>query len=60
MFSDGVGTVSDELGDLIWKTLCDARRDGGTHAIKPSAVSASTLGNTVLSGVTVPNQIPWL
>jgi hypothetical protein len=60
MFSDGVGTVSDELGDLIWKTLCDARRDGGANAVKPSAVSASTLGNTVLSGVSVPNQIPWL
>lgn len=48
VFSDGVGTVSDELGDLIWKTLCDARRDGGAHAIKPSAVSAFTLGSTVL------------
>ncbi|KAG1792180.1 RNA dependent RNA polymerase-domain-containing protein [Suillus plorans] len=44
MFSDGVGTVSDELGDLIWKTLCEARRDGGTHAVKPSAYQIRFLG----------------
>lgn len=60
MFSDGVGTVSDELGDLIWQTLCEARRDGGAHAVKPSAVSAFTLESAVLNGATVPNQIPWL
>ncbi|KAG2750605.1 RdRP-domain-containing protein [Suillus brevipes Sb2] len=44
MFSDGVGTVSDELGDLIWKTLCDARRDGGANAVKPSAYQIRFLG----------------
>jgi hypothetical protein len=59
MFSDGVGTVSDELGDLIWETLCNARRDGGAHAVKPSAVSGFTLESTVLSKATVPNQISW-
>ena|ERR1700733_13690932 len=37
-FTDGVGTISQELGDRIWKTLCDARRDHGKHAVKPSAV----------------------
>ncbi|KAG2067060.1 RdRP-domain-containing protein, partial [Suillus decipiens] len=44
MFSDGVGTVSDELGNLIWQTLCDARRDGGAHAVKPSAYQIRFLG----------------
>ncbi|KAG2366052.1 RNA dependent RNA polymerase-domain-containing protein [Suillus spraguei] len=44
MFSDGVGTVSNELGDLIWQTLCDARRDGGAHAVKPSAYQIRFLG----------------
>ncbi|KAG1890753.1 RNA dependent RNA polymerase-domain-containing protein [Suillus subluteus] len=44
MFSDGVGTVSDELGDLIWQTLCNARRDGGAHAVKPSAYQIRFLG----------------
>ena len=42
MFSDGVGTISEDLGDLIWQTLCNARRDGGAHAVKPSAVSGFT------------------
>jgi len=37
-FTDGVGTISQELGDRIWKTLCEARRDHGQHAVKPSAV----------------------
>ncbi|KAG1741976.1 RNA dependent RNA polymerase-domain-containing protein [Suillus lakei] len=44
MFSDGVGTVSEELGDLIWETLCNARRDGGAHAVKPSAYQIRFLG----------------
>lgn len=41
-FTDGVGTISVELGDWIWETLCAARRDGGKHAIKPDAVSRLT------------------
>ncbi|KAG2355838.1 RNA dependent RNA polymerase-domain-containing protein [Suillus spraguei] len=44
MFSDGVGTVSHELSDLIWETLCHARRDGGAHAVKPSAYQIRFLG----------------
>ena len=40
LFTDGVGTISTELSDMIWQTLCAARRDGGKHAIKPSAVSS--------------------
>lgn len=38
-FTDGVGTISIELGDWIWETLCATRRDGGKRAIKPDAVS---------------------
>ena len=59
-FSDGIGTISEDLGDSIWKVLCDARRDNGANAVKPSAVSDSRLDSAVLNGTTVPNQIPWL
>lgn len=38
-FTDGVGTISIELGDWIWQTLCATRRDGGKRSIKPDAVS---------------------
>lgn len=38
-FTDGVGTISKALGDWIWKTLCEARRDHGSGAVQPSAVS---------------------
>jgi RNA-dependent RNA polymerase len=38
-FTDGVGTISRQLGDLIWDALCAARRDHGKHAVKPSVVS---------------------
>ncbi|KAG0701519.1 RNA dependent RNA polymerase-domain-containing protein [Suillus ampliporus] len=44
MFSDGVGTISEELGNLIWQTLCNARRDGGANAVKPSAYQIRFLG----------------
>jgi RNA-dependent RNA polymerase len=37
--TDGVGTISKELGDQIWTKLCDARRDHGTGVVQPSAVS---------------------
>lgn len=39
LFTDGVGTISQELGDRIWERLCDARRDHGRNGVKPSAVS---------------------
>ena|ERR1700685_3925224 len=42
-FTDGVGTISQLLGDRIWETLCAARRDHGEQAIKPSAVNALKL-----------------
>jgi RNA-dependent RNA polymerase len=37
--TDGVGTISKELGDQIWTKLCDARRDHGTGVVQPSVVS---------------------
>lgn len=43
LFTDGVGTVSGELGDMIWGALCAARSDHGERTIKPSAVSARGL-----------------
>jgi len=60
MFSDGIGTISEDLGDSIWQTLCIARRDGGANAVKPSAVSDFTFESIVLTRTTVPDQIPWL
>lgn len=39
LFTDGVGTISTELGDRLWAELCKSRRDQGKNAIKPSAVS---------------------
>lgn len=39
LYTDGVGTISEELGDLIWQTLCEARRYQQKPPVKPSAVS---------------------
>jgi RNA-dependent RNA polymerase len=36
LFTDGVGTISKDLGNKIWDALCE---DKGKHAIQPSAVS---------------------
>jgi RNA-dependent RNA polymerase len=47
LFTDGVGTISRELGDMIWEALCASRRDHGQRAVKPSA--ASTLDISALS-----------
>jgi hypothetical protein len=38
-FTDGVGTISRQLGDMIWKELCASRRDRGKNSIQPSVVS---------------------
>lgn len=38
LFTDGVGTISSELGDMIWEALCAARDDSYRRNIKPSAV----------------------
>jgi RNA-dependent RNA polymerase len=39
LFTDGVGTISKDLGNKIWDALCETRRDKGKNAIQPSAVS---------------------
>ena len=39
LFTDGVGTISKDLGNKIWRALCEARRDKGQNAVQPSAVS---------------------
>ncbi|KAG1756898.1 RNA dependent RNA polymerase-domain-containing protein [Suillus paluster] len=44
MFSDGIGTISEKLGDEIWQTLCNARRDSSANAVKPSAYQIRFLG----------------
>lgn len=39
LFTDGVGTISSQLGDMIWEALCTAKEDLRLHERKPSAVS---------------------
>lgn len=39
IYTDGVGTISRELGTMIWDELCKVRRDRGAGAVEPSAVS---------------------
>lgn len=61
-FTDGVGTISVELSDMIWQKLCAARRDDGKHAVKPSAVSVIIFPcvDSVHSLFAVPNSLPGL
>ena len=40
LFTDGVGTISQELGDKIWEALCAAKESRRRVAITPDAVSA--------------------
>ena len=39
LHTDGVGTISSELGDMIWAKLCEGRHDHGERSTKPSVVS---------------------
>ncbi|KAI0929166.1 hypothetical protein AcW1_006187 [Taiwanofungus camphoratus] len=43
-FTDGVGTISPDLGDMIWEALTSARPDYKQHGIKPSAYQIRFLG----------------
>lgn len=43
IFTDGVGTISKELGDMIWDALCEDRDDGYRRNVQPSAVSVFIL-----------------
>ncbi|KAH7923477.1 RdRP-domain-containing protein [Leucogyrophana mollusca] len=44
VFTDGVGTLSRDLADMIWQKLCEGREDHGLYAIKPSAYQIRFLG----------------
>ena len=48
-FTDGVGSISKELGDMIWEALCVSRRDHGEHAVQPSAVSLHQISYSYMS-----------
>lgn len=39
LFTDGVGTISPQLGDMIWEALCTAKEDLRRIQQKPYAVS---------------------
>ncbi|TFK76255.1 RdRP-domain-containing protein [Pluteus cervinus] len=43
-FTDGVGTISEALGDQIWAELCKNRRDQGARSVKPSVYQIRFLG----------------
>ena len=42
--TDGVGTISPELADMIWEAKCNAGRDLRQHRVKPSAYQFRFLG----------------
>ncbi|KAH9996136.1 RNA dependent RNA polymerase-domain-containing protein [Russula compacta] len=42
--TDGVGTISPELADMIWEAKCNAGRDLRQHRVKPSAYPFRFLG----------------
>ncbi|GJE87096.1 RdRP-domain-containing protein [Phanerochaete sordida] len=44
LFTDGVGTISPELGDMIWEALCSVRDENYRKNIKPSAYQIRFLG----------------
>ncbi|EMD38185.1 hypothetical protein CERSUDRAFT_113336 [Gelatoporia subvermispora B] len=44
LYTDGVGTISAELGDMIWDALCAASPDGKRRGVKPSAYQIRFLG----------------
>ena len=56
-YTDGVGTISPELGDMIWKTF----RQSAEQKIQPDAVSLSILvGNTMTTQCHIQYQIRFL
>ncbi|OSX65461.1 hypothetical protein POSPLADRAFT_1134844 [Postia placenta MAD-698-R-SB12] len=44
LYTDGVGTISVELGDMIWAALCKDKPDLMRRAVKPSAYQIRFLG----------------
>ncbi|KAJ7685522.1 RNA dependent RNA polymerase-domain-containing protein [Mycena polygramma] len=51
VYTDGVGTISRKLGDMIWKALCESRHNSGKNAIQPSAYQIRFLGYKGVVGV---------
>ncbi|KAF9465122.1 RNA dependent RNA polymerase-domain-containing protein [Collybia nuda] len=51
LFTDGVGTISQALGDRIWAALCSKRHDEGKNSVKPSAYQIRFLGFKGVVGV---------
>lgn len=43
LYTDGVGTISPQLSNMIWEKLCEKRRDSGVNSVQPSAVSTELL-----------------
>ncbi|KAJ7112452.1 RNA dependent RNA polymerase-domain-containing protein [Mycena crocata] len=44
VYTDGVGTISRRLANMIWQALCDARHNTGNNSIQPSAYQIRFLG----------------
>ncbi|ETW86290.1 hypothetical protein HETIRDRAFT_443820 [Heterobasidion irregulare TC 32-1] len=42
--TDGVGTISPELGDMIWQALCRERKHMSSRSVKPSAYQIRFMG----------------
>ncbi|KAF7337989.1 RNA-dependent RNA polymerase [Mycena venus] len=44
VYTDGVGTISRKLANLIWNALCESRHNRGANLIQPSAFQIRFLG----------------
>lgn len=53
LFTDGVGTISEELGDMIWNALCEGRDENYKKNVKPSVVSSSPISTDTLLIITL-------
>lgn len=62
LFTDGVGTISPKLGDMIWDALCSDREESYRMRVQPSAVSGGlNLGQRVrllIYVLLVPDPFP--
>lgn len=59
IFTDGVGTISKELGDMIWGALCEGRDENYRRNIQPSAVRyhPTRSSGAIINAALVPNTI---
>ncbi|RPD66474.1 RdRP-domain-containing protein [Lentinus tigrinus ALCF2SS1-7] len=51
LFTDGVGTISPKLGDMIWEALCNAKEDLKRLQIQPWAYQIRFLGFKGMVGI---------